>query len=72
MNDRVKVPERLYLTARGDQVVPAGHPKAATLFAPEGREVSQAELERLGYGGAKGGKPKGDKASKPAENKGAQ
>lgn len=42
------VKQRLYLTADGKRLVPEGDPKAATLYAAPGDEISDEAAERFG------------------------
>ena len=44
---KVKPGKRLYLNAAKDTLYPEGHPKAASLFCTEHKEVSRAEYESL-------------------------
>jgi len=69
VKDGIPCPERLYFTEDRKRLVKEGDPKGAFLYAPKGREVSQAELQSRGY---KGAKPEGDKAAKPEGDKGAK
>lgn len=75
----VEAPEgRWCLTADGDRIVAEGDPDAATLFTVGGREVDEAEVERLGGFPAKAEDqpankaveaPEADKAEKPKPKK---
>lgn len=60
MASKITVDRRLWLTADG-KLVEDGDPKAAFLWAGEGREVRADEAERLGY------RPSRTKAQPPAE-----
>jgi hypothetical protein len=64
------VDRRLWLTEDA-KLVEDGDPAAATLWAAEGREVSDAEADRVGYKPRRKGadKPE-DKARRKAEDKG--
>jgi len=73
----MKATQRLYLTADRKKVVPAGHPKAATLYCVPGDEIPQSAADKLGLvdGGLKGGGSKEDRGAsnkerKPGEDKG--
>jgi len=44
---RVTPGKRLYLNAAKDTLYPEGHPKAATLYCTEHKEVPRAEYESL-------------------------
>lgn len=46
----IKADRRLYLTADGKSVVEASDAKAATLFVPEGGEISRAAAVQFGLG----------------------
>lgn len=57
----VTVDRRLWLAADGETLVEDGDPKASTLWATEGTDVSDDEAKRVGY------KPAGKASSKSAK-----
>lgn len=66
MGDKVKVTERLYLTADKERVVKEGDPAAAFLYATPGKEITAEDAKRYGIKAA--AKP-ADKAEPAPENK---
>lgn len=69
MAEKVKVTERLYLTADKERVVAEGDPDAAFLFAAPGSEISAEDAEKYGLGTKKAPKA-ADKQAAPPANKG--
>ena len=70
MGDKVKITERLYLTADKERVVPEGDPEAAFLFATPGKEISAEDAEKYSLGAKKQAAKPADKQASPAPNKG--